>query len=157
MKLPFAEDVNYYKTGKTPAAQIMEQVRRMIVDAGGDVNFLGEGKDPLTGNQAYVIDFTLQFDRFRLLWPVLNPLYDSDAAKTEAARRRQAATFIKHDVKANLMKAKVLGARRAFAGALVLPNGKTVGSAIDEDPVSVARMLGQSEPEATIYLPATHD
>jgi hypothetical protein len=51
----------------------------------------------------------------------------------ETAAKRQAATFIFHDIKAKCMTAKVLGARPAFFQYLVLPDGRTTTEATGQE------------------------
>ena len=80
-----------------------------------------------------MIAFEISGDRFKIVWPVLK-----SRSGNEKAARRQAATFIYHDVKAKCLSATVLGARSAFFSYLLLPDGRTVSEASDSE---VIRLL----------------
>lgn len=69
--------------------------------------------------------FEIGGDHFKILWPVL-PTKDG---KNELAAKRQATTFIFHDVKAKCLAATVLGARSAFFQYLLLPDGRSTTEA----------------------------
>jgi len=118
--MPYADEVNYWKTGTTAPDTWIDNAKKEIARAGGKV--LGEafGRDE-SGRAAYMLDFSFGSERFRAVWPVLpvrNP-------KDERAARIQAATCLFHDVKARCVSAKVLGTRAAFFNYLLLPDGRT--------------------------------
>ncbi len=69
-----------------------------------------------------MLAFSLNGDRFKIIWPVL-----PSKCEDEAAARRQAATMLFHDVKAKCVAAQVLGGRMAFFCYLSLPDGRIVG------------------------------
>lgn len=118
---PYAEQVNYWKTGASSPDTWIARAKAQIEDAGGEV--LAEAFASGGGRAAFILRFRLQGDEFRVEWPVL----ESQGGDVTAARR-QAATMLYHDVKARCVGAKVLGGRRAFLGFLVLPGGRTAGS-----------------------------
>jgi len=123
MKLPYAERINYWKTGGSAPGDWLEKARHEIGDAGGKVLAIAEGMDATTGREAYMIGFELQGDRFKIIWPVL-PTRSGSRDSLKAARR-QAATMLYHHVKAACMDARVRGGRIAFFSALLLPDGRT--------------------------------
>ena len=98
------------------------------------------GREVSGGNDvaAYMLEFALQGDTFRVVWPVL-----PTRTATEAQARRQAATMLHRDIKARLVSALVKGARVAMFAYLVLPNGRTaaeasVGTLMDGVPPVIA-------------------
>ena len=133
----YAEDVNYWKTSKKSADQWLEKIKGLIESIDGVV--LGEmfGSDPAHGHAAYMLQFELDGQRFKIIWPVLPTRHNEIAAA-----KRQAATFIYHDVKARVMSAKVLGTRTAFFAYLQLPDGRTASQAtVDELVQGIPYML----------------
>lgn len=123
MKPPYAEDLNYWKTGQSSPDTWVERARAEIRTAGGK-----PGADMIArdgqGKAAVYLDFELQGERYRVVWPVL-------LSKTgnERAAKIQAATMLYHDIKARCVAAKVLGARAAFLTFLLLPDGRTAAEA----------------------------
>ena len=119
MELPYAETLNYWKTGKSSPDAWIEKARRQIEKLGGVVTGEAFGRDG-NGRAAYMLSFEIGGDAFRVVWPVLpvkNP-------RDERAARVQAATMLYHDVKARCLAAAVLGARTAFFAYLMLPDGR---------------------------------
>lgn len=121
--LPDAEDTNYWKTSTSQPESWIDKSSKIIQDLGGKVYTHAFGQDD-QGNSAYMMQFAIGEDKFKLVWPVL-PSRMGD----EKAARRQAATLMYHDVKARCLTAKVLGSRTAFFSFLMLPDGRTVGQA----------------------------
>jgi hypothetical protein len=123
MKLPYAESVNYWQTGRSSPDKWIADAKRLIQKAGGQI--LGEafGQDG-QGNAAFMLAFAIGGDNFKIVWPVLK----SRTGKEQAARI-QAATFLFHDVKAKCLSASILGARAAFFSYLVLPDGRAASEA----------------------------
>lgn len=117
--LPYAEDVNYWKTSKSNPGTWLDRAGDIIVKLGGEVTMKAEGQQ--SGRKAFLIDFQFHPDRFRCIWPVL-PTKGSDSKAAE----RQAATLLYHDVKAKSLKAAVFGAKTAFFEYQLLPDGRTV-------------------------------
>jgi hypothetical protein len=123
MKPPYAEDLNYWKTGQSSPDTWVDRARGEIRAAGGK-----PGGDAIAsdgqGRAAIWLEFELQGERYRIVWPVL-------ASKTgnQRAARIQAATMLYHDIKARCVAAKVLGARAAFLTFLLLPDGRTAAEA----------------------------
>lgn len=129
MKLPYAEDINYFKTGKSSPDKWIESTRREIETAGGKWKMNAFGVDSNSGKAAFMVQFELEGKLFKICWPVLSVYSDKD----QKAARTQAATLLYHDVKAMCMKAKVFGAQQAFFQHLMLPDGKTVGQLADDE------------------------
>lgn len=117
--LPFGEDVNYWKTSKSGVDTWMAKTANLINEIGGEIISESFSNLPKTGQAAFLLEFTHGVDTFKIIWPVLPTRYDGE----EPAARRQAATFMYHDVKAKCMKAKIFGIRGAFFPFLVLPGG----------------------------------
>ena len=122
MKILYADKVNYWKTSSTSPDKWMLKTMKLITSIGGIVQGQGFGSDVSQGKAAYMLTFELEEQRFKIVWPVLSTRYQDD----DLAARRQATTFIYHDVKARVMSAKVLGTRAAFFGYLQLPDGRTL-------------------------------
>lgn len=126
MNLPYAEDVNYFKTGTTAPDSWIDKAKAEIRAAGGKV--LGEAFGSQEGRAAFMLEFTFGADRFRAVWPVL-----PSKTKAERAAKIQAATMLYHDVKAKCVSAKVHGARAAFFQYAVLPDGRTAANVAAPD------------------------
>lgn len=124
-KTLYAEDMNYWQTGKSAPDSWIESARREIVGAGGKILGWAFGAEGTTGRSAYMLEFDLDGERFKIVWPVL----PTRSGKNEQAARIQAATCLYHDVKARCISAKVLGKRAAFFSYLMLPDGQTVAHA----------------------------
>jgi len=135
--LPFAEDVNYWKTGHSAPSRWTEQAKAEIVMAGGTVLAEGFGSDAVSGRAAFMLTFNLQGDHFREVWPVL----PTKSGKDKLAARRQAATMLYRHIKAAIVTAKVRGARTAFFSALLLEDGRTVAEALIRDGQLEGKML----------------
>ena len=116
----YAEDVNYWKTGRSSPDTWMDKTKRQIERLGGQVLMEGFGSEPMTGRAAFMLAFEIGGDKFKVVWPVL-----SSKGGNEKAARIQAATMLYHDVKAKCISAAVLGVRAAFFSFLLLPDGRT--------------------------------
>lgn len=119
MKLPYAEEINYRKTSKVDADTWIDKTKDLIAGFGGKVLGDAFGSDSTTGQAAYMISFSVNEDKFKIVWPVL-PSRDDNVS----AARRQAATFLYHDTKAKCLKALLWGPRTAFFEYLMLPDGR---------------------------------
>ncbi len=117
--LPFAEDVNYWKTGKSSPDTLVSKAVEIIRKLGG--TNIAEAFGSYDGRAAFIVQFNFGEERFRIAWPCL-PQRKAD----ERAARIQAATFLFYDVKAKALSAAILGPRAVFIGSLLLPSGKTV-------------------------------
>jgi hypothetical protein len=119
----YAEDVgHYWKTGQSSPDTWVDKAKAEIVSVARDKKaILNEayGKDG-QGRAAFMLEFVLSSERFRLVWPVL-----PSRSGNERAAKIQAATMLYHDVKARCVTAKVLGGRAAFFTYLLLPDGRT--------------------------------
>lgn len=132
----YAEDVNYWKTGKSSADTWIDNAKIEIRAAGGKVAGDGFISESATGRASFVLAFELKGEQFKMLWPVLK-----SKTGNERAAKIQAATALYHEVKAACVKAKFLGARAAFFAYLMLPDGKTVSEAGNSDLVKVLPSL----------------
>lgn len=131
--LPFAENVNYWKTGKSSPDIWIDRAKAQIVKLGGIILVEGFGKEGVNGRAAYMLSFEIVDDCFKVIWPVL-----PSKSENERAARIQAATLLYHDVKAKCISAAVLGSRTAFLSYLILPNGRTAAEITVSE---LARML----------------
>ena len=98
--LPYAEDINYWKTGKSTPDTFLDRAEAIIEKLGGQVSMRAKGK--MDGRGAYLMEFTFGADTFRAVWPIL-PTYRDDVRAAE----RQAATLLYHDVKARSLRASI--------------------------------------------------
>jgi hypothetical protein len=134
-KLPYAEDVNYWQTGTSAPDKFIQDAVNQITGINGRLMVNAFGQDS-EGHSAYMLQFSIGDDTYKVVWPIL-PLKlrysPSRKAQMETAAKRQAATFIFHDIKAKCMTAKVLGARPAFFQYLVLPDGRTTTEATGQE------------------------
>lgn len=122
-QLPDAEDVNYWQTGNSSPDTILNKTKALILEIGGSVTGEAYGSDG-DGNAAYMLQFRIGLDTFKVIWPVL----PSRGGKDLPARR-QAVTMMYHDVKARCVSAKVLGVKSAFFNFLCLPDGRNMSEA----------------------------
>ncbi len=119
-ELPYAEDVNYWKTSRSDPDTWIQKARIQIEDVGGIVHEEAFGRQ---GSQsAFMLGFELEGESYRISWPVLE-----SCEGNQLAERRQAATFIYHDVKARCMVIKIKGPRVAFFEYAMLPDGRVAG------------------------------
>ena len=130
MKLPYANDVDYWRTGTTRTpAQWIELAIGQIRSHGGSNIFQAIGEQD--GREAFMLQFDMKGSRYKIVWPVL-PVFSTTESNTSAARR-QAATTLYHDVKARCVAATRYGDRFGFFQFKLLPNGQTVGQLSDPD------------------------
>lgn len=115
----YADDVNYFKTGKSSTDSWMQKSKSEIENVGGKV--LSELSGTVNGKSAFMISFTLNDNIFKVTFPVLPPRDRKD----EYAAKRQAATAMYHDIKARCVSVKFHGAKVAFHAYLVLGGGRT--------------------------------
>ena len=123
MKLPNAEDINYFKTSKISPDSWVDNAATLIENLGGKVYTHAFGVNE-RGASAYMVLFVIGGDEFKLVWPVL-----PCKAGNEVAAKRQAATLLYHDVKARCLTALIKGPREAFFNYLLLPDGRTAAEA----------------------------
>ena len=116
--LPAAEEMNYFKTSRKSPDTWLEKCVVEIQEAGGTVRMQAKGYE--YGRQAYALEFILEGNPYRVVWPIL-PCNDGN----ETAADRQAATMMYHDIKARAMKAKIFGSKTAFFDFQLLPDGRT--------------------------------
>lgn len=119
----YADDLNYWKTSKSPPDTWIDKAKKQIENLGGKV--LAEGFGMESGKSAFMIGFEIGGEKFKAIWPVMQPYNEKD----EIAARRQAATMLYHDIKAKCLAAVVKGPRVAFFEYLMLPDGRTAAHA----------------------------
>lgn len=120
--MPYAEEVSYWRTGKSSPDAKIDDAARMIAAQGGAIT--GKGYLMHGGREAFLLAFAVGGETYKILWPVL-PVKRPDKTSEQAARL-QAATFVWHSVKAKCSDAAVLGFRAAFAGNLLCYDGRTL-------------------------------
>ena len=116
-----AKSLPYWKTGRTSPEEWVRKACVEIERAEGTIDLCLPSAYQ-HGRMAHVIQFSLNGDSFRLMWPVA----EHEPTDTVAALR-QAATMLYHDVKSRCVAARVFGARWAFQAELMLPDGRTAG------------------------------
>jgi hypothetical protein len=142
--LPFAEDVNYWKTGRADPGTWLDRAKREVAKAGGEILGSAIVTEDATGRAGFMLMFRLNGERFKIAWPVL-----PSKSGNEKAARIQAATMLYHDVKARCVSARVLGARAAFFNYLMLPDGRTAAQASTPELMDdVPLMLAEARPPA---------
>ena len=120
MELPYAEDIgHYWQTGASLPGTWIEKAKKQIEEVGGVIN--AEAYGSMSGKAAFMLGFTIDGEKFKVVFPVL----ESKSGKVGAAKR-QAATMLYHDIKAKCMVANLLGTRAAFFSYLMLPDGRTM-------------------------------
>lgn len=118
----YAENVNYWKSSKTPPDTWLDHAKKEITKVGGKITGEGFFNDPTSTLRAfYMLTFEIEDVRYKAIWPVLK-----SKKNDMKAARIQAATLLYHDVKQSCVRVKVLGAHVAFLPYLVLPNGHSM-------------------------------
>jgi len=115
----YADDLPYWKTGKSSADTWIDKAKEEIRRAKGKI--ITEAFASSDGKEGYLLTFSFGEDSFSIQWPVL----PARAIKDAKAAKVQAATMLYHDVKARCVSARVMGVRSAFMGYLLLENGLT--------------------------------
>lgn len=139
----YAEDVNYWQSGKASPDSWIEKAKKEIRTVGGQVVGSGSFSEDITGRAGFMLSFILDDENFTIKWPVLQ----SKKGNLQAAQR-QAATALYHEVKAACVKVKFLGARSAFFAYLMLPDGRTASEASSPQLIEILPALigGSSQP-----------
>lgn len=132
--LPYAEDMNYWKTSKQSPGHFLEKASDFLIECGAEVRTTAKGSS--NGRSAYLIEFTADGDVFRVVWPVLEP-----SRGDVKAAERQAATMLYHDIKSRALRLKINGARAAYFEFLMLPDGRTMGELASNEITDAARLL----------------
>ncbi len=146
--LPFAEDVNYWKTGQSAPDTWTDKTIAQIQRLGGEVRRYAFGYDLAAGRQAFMLEFTIDGAAYKIVWPVL-PTRGTD----NRSARRQSATLLYHDVKARCISAAILGKRAVFFSFLVLPDGRTAAEvATPELEMALPEMFRKQLPAPTGYV-----
>lgn len=138
MDLPYAEDMNYWKSGQSAPDKWIDDAIYLIEGLGGKVLNHAFGSES-SGKSAYMIAFIIEGEMFRLIWPVL-PV-KSGKASDQTHARRQAATMLFHDVKSRCLKAAIFGARTAFFEHLLLPDGRIASQVSNPELVQITPSL----------------
>lgn len=128
MSRPYAETVNYWKSGSSSPDTWLDKCRHEISTAGGTVTgsaFMENGD-----GAGFALLFTLAGEQYRINWPVLplrpNARRTATQQRTdERAAKIQATTFMYHDIKARCMVVKIMRAAAAFLQYKLLPGGAT--------------------------------
>jgi len=113
----YAEDCNYWKTGKASPDTWIEKSIELIKNFGGELLSSAFGQQ--LDKSAYMIQFKLEGQNYKIIWPVLESKNGDDYAA-----RRQSATMLYHDIKAKLISSQILGTRSAFFQWVQLPDGR---------------------------------
>jgi len=116
--MKYAEDLPYWKTGKS-AERAITEAKNAIENNKGKIT--SEGFFVRDGQGLYFLEFTMDGDSFRFVEPVMKSRSGNDRSA-----KIQAAASLKHSIKARVNEAQRHGARRAFMSALLLPNGETL-------------------------------
>jgi hypothetical protein len=133
----YADELPYWKTSTSDPGTWIDRAAIEIERAGGEVIGRACGKLP-SGRVAFVLQFKLEEDVFRVVWPVLTPRHEKDLA----AARRQAATALFYDVKARCISSRFMGARAAFCAFMLLPDGRSVGDLALNQLAELPEILG---------------
>lgn len=132
-KIIYAEDVNYFQTSKTHAETWVIRAKKEITNLPtGRVT--GEAFMTLANKSVFVLMFNIGGDNYKVEWPVLQSRRGNDKAA-----KVQAATLLYHDVKHRCVLTKVFGAKTAFIGFLVLPDGKTINDSVEAIQIGISQ------------------
>lgn len=132
----YAESVNYWKTSKSRSAETwIDLAKREIVSIGGKVLSEAFGADA-TGKSAFMLNFCIGSDTFKIVWPAL-----PSKTKNDKAAKIQAATLLYHDVKHKVVMAKIKGVRTAFFEYFLLPDGQTAAQVAGDQLLSFAPIM----------------
>jgi len=145
MQLPYAEDSNYFQTGKSTPDTWIDKAADQVEKIGGQVIMRGMGTHPDSGQSAFIFIFEIDGDTFRIVWPVL-PLKSHTTTKARGAKR-QAATFLFYDVKARCLSSAILGTRSAFFSFIMLPDGRVASEVEKSEIAQLGTVLFGSEPQ----------
>ncbi len=126
-ELPFAETINYWRTGTSSPDTWVDKAIKQIETLGGTIFHSAFGFDVAVGRAAYLLEFEIDYIAYKVIWPVL-----PTRGKDSRSARRQAATMLYHDVKARCISATVVGARTAFFAYMQLAGGQTAALATSE-------------------------
>ena len=126
-ELPIADELNYWKSGKSSPESWLDKVEKMITDVGGTVNTRLMGR--LGDYEGIMFGFRIGTESYKITWPVLPPKNDKDWP----AARRQAATMVYHDTKAKMVSYRIFGPKVVFSNWLVAPDGKTLAERVPSE------------------------
>lgn len=121
----YAEDINYFDTGKSNPDVWIDRAKKEIASIGGKI--LQSGYAERDDQAAFLLDFQIGDDLYKIEWKTLPARFKST---NELKRKRQAATLLFHDVKHKVVMAKIRGVRATFLEYLCLPNGQTMGETV---------------------------
>jgi hypothetical protein len=156
MDRPYANEVNYWRTGESAPDTWIDKAKRDLRGLGAKIIGHMVVEDEEHGRYAYCLAFVLQGERYQIKWPVLQPRPGTKGGLLDA--KRQAATALYYDVKAMCTKAKFLGAKPAFMMFWQLPDGRTAAEAGNAELADVlpAIVAGIGQPKLTDGQ-ATHE
>ena len=126
-KTIYAEDLSFWKTGKSSPDVWIDRAKRFIEGRGGKILGEGFGCDA-SGRAAFMLGFTADGRRFKIIWPVL-----PSKGKDEKAARVQAATTLYHYVQGVCLYAAVVGWHASFFSHLLLEDGRTASQLEDKE------------------------
>ncbi len=136
MSLPFAEDLNYWRTSSTSPDTWIDKAEVLIEGYGGTIITRAIGRQ--AGSEAIFLEIAFEDESFRLVFPALPSKHGDDDHRFRAAARRQAATMLYHDVKSRGIRFKIAGPRTAFFEFLMLTDGRVVGELAEPDLLKMA-------------------
>lgn len=137
MNLPNARELPYWKTSRSSGDDWLAKTSDLVENYDGVVLGRGMGRDPMSGNRAWILSFEMDGASYRIVWPVL----PADP-KDQKAAERQAATMLFHDTKARLLSSLVLGSRAALMTWLELGDGRIAAQVADGE---LARILPSTD------------
>jgi len=115
----YAEDLNFWKTGRSDPDSWIIKTKKQIEALGGIIKAEGFGMSE--GKAAFMIAFNIKEDSFKIVWPVL-PTYKGGEEK---AAKIQAATMLYHYIKGICLYSLIVGPRTAFFSHFMIDGKRT--------------------------------
>lgn len=131
-----AEDLNYWKTSRSGADTWIDKAIKELESIGAEVLQYGMVNDVAGGRAAYMIQFSLEGNIYRVVDPII-----ASKSGSKAAERIQAATSLYHEIKARAVAFKRKGAMAAYGAYLLLPSGRTVSESTSAELVNALPSL----------------
>ena len=155
MGTAYADKLPYWQTSKSGPDHWVSKAAQEIERAGGEVSMSGFGRHD--GKSVYFLQFQIEGERYRVVWPVLSVSFDSRLRSKHAkmvAARRQAATAMYHDVKAACLRVRFLGAKAALFAHLELPDGRVAAQLADGELADIPLAINTAARPAIALPPA---
>lgn len=133
--MPYAEDFNYWQTGKSDPDVWIDRAKKQLTDLGAKIQAQGFGANG-NGKAAYMLGFTIKEDSFKIVWPVLKSFKENDRAA-----KVQAATMLYHYVKAVALYVAVVGPKTALFSHYLLPDGRMAAEVATNELVAMTPQL----------------